>query len=91
MTAAAADATNFPIITDTRLRRIQDRVVAREPNQFAPHLEPDNPAMRHARRQTKHRSARTAADIKNELVRLGRHRGGEKYWVDGGTITFPAG
>src|SRR5215469_702304 len=71
-----------------RLQRIQDRVVARESYQLALHLEPDNPAMRHPRSQTKHRGARTAADIEDELLRLGRHRGGEKHRVDGGTITF---
>src|SRR6516165_12587736 len=73
---------------DTRLQRIQNRVVASEANELALHLEPDDAAMRHPRRQAKHRSARTAADIEDQLMWLRRHRGGEKHRIDGGTITI---
>jgi hypothetical protein len=72
----------------TRLQRIQNRIVASESNEFALHLEPDDAAMRHPRRQAKHRRAWTTADIEDQLMWLGGHRGGEKHRIDRGPITI---
>ena len=67
---------------DARLHGVEDRVVAGQPDQIALHFEPDDAHMRHPRRQAQHRRPGAAADIEHQLMRLGRHRGGEKDRVD---------
>ena len=70
-------------MTETRgFHPVEDRVVAGEADEIALHFEPDDPALRHPRRQAQHRRPGAAADIENKLMRLGRHRGGEKHRID---------
>ncbi len=73
---------------DARLHRVQYGVVAGEPHEIALHFEPYDTALRYPRGQAQHRGSGAAADIEDQLMRLGRHCRGKKNRVDCDTITF---
>ena len=63
---------------------VEDHIVAGDADQLALHLEPDDAALRHPRREAQHRRAGAAAEIEHRMRRLRRHGGGEEDRVDRG-------
>jgi hypothetical protein len=65
-----------------RLEPVQYHVIAGEPDEVALHFQANNAGMRHASGKTQHRSARSASDIEDELMRFRWNRGSEENRVD---------